>query len=540
MNVSHSVAEILTDHVTLELESIDRMYLNVYIPELQYEGGVVKFFHGHRGQPIASSALMSPMSKSFVAATERFAKEHEVPLIEFEKGQRKDDVMAERLRHFEQPDGVVFIGKAQEKASVFRTETRRNPQTGQRYPWIVRSSAMVNHYYWYCLDRDFGPFFLKFCSYFPYTAKLCLNGHEYAKRQLEQEGIAYQALDNGFASSANPQRLQAICDQLGPQQIDQLLRCWLARLPHPFTPQDRAAGYRYQLSVLQAEFSLTQILDRPLSGRIFFEEIIRENLDLGRPDKVQLIFDRRVRQQTPGCFRTRVLTEGVIPSLHVDYKNSRVKQYMKQVPGVSQAGIRTETTINNPWDFFLGKRLNNLPLLRQVGFQANRRLLEVEHLSHDCAVGEETLHQLNRPLEVNGQRTSALRTTDRRVLALWHVLVLFRLLPCGFSNRELREQVAMLTGLLPTTTTPGRMTYDLRRLRLHGIIERIPRTHRYSVTPFGLRVALFFTRTHARLYRPSVTQFNRKAPPANSPLARHFQKLEHTIDTYIREAKLAA
>jgi hypothetical protein len=97
----------------------------------------VKFFHGHRGQPIASSALMSPMSRSFVAATERFAKEHEVPLIEFEKGQRKDDVMAERLRHFEQPDGVVFIGKAQEKASVFRTETRRNPQTGQRYPWIV-------------------------------------------------------------------------------------------------------------------------------------------------------------------------------------------------------------------------------------------------------------------------------------------------------------------------------------------------------------------------------------------------------------------
>ena len=540
MNVAHSVAEILTDHVTFELESIDRMYLNVYIPELQYEGGVVKFFHGHRSQPIASSVLMSPMTKSFVAATEGFAKEHEVPLIEFEKGQRKEEVMAEQLRHFDHPEGVVFIGKAQEKASVFRTETRRNPQTSQRYPWIVRSSAMVNHYYWYCLDRDFGPFFLKFCSYFPYTAKLCLNGHEYAKRQLEQEGIAYQALDNGFASCASPQRLQAICDQLGPEQIDQLLRHWLARLPHPFTPQDRAAGYRYQLSVLQAEFSLTQILDRPLSGRIFFEEIIRENLDLGRPDKVQLIFDRHVSRRTPGRFRTRVLTEGVIPSLHVDYKNSPVKQYMKQVPGVSQAGIRTETTINNPRDFFLGKRLNNLSALRQVGFQANRRLLEVEHLSHDCTVGEETLHQLNRPLEVNGQRTSALRTTDRRVLALWHVLVLFRLLPCGFSNHDLREQVAALTGQLPTTITPGRMTYDLRRLRLHGIIQRIPRTHRYSVTPFRLRVALFFTRAHARLYRPSVTQFNSKAPPAASRLAQHFQKLEHTIDAYVREAKLAA
>jgi len=539
VNLPHSVAEILDNHVTFQLESIDRMYLNIYVPSLQYEGGVVKFFRSHRGQPIPSSALMSPMTKSFVAATERFAEEHQIPLIPFEKGQRKEDVMAERLRHFDQEEGVVFLGRAQEKAPVFRTEKRRNPQTSQRYPWILRSTAMVNHYYWYCLDRDFGPFFLKFCSYFPYTAKLCVNGHEYAKRQLEQEGITYQALDNGFASCADPQRLQAICEQLGPEQIDQLLRRWLARLPHPFTPQDHAAGYHYDLSILQAEFSLTQILDRPLSGRIFFEEIIRENLDLGRPDQVQLIFDRRVNQRTPGRFRTRVLTEGVIPSLHVDYKSSRIKQYFKQVPGVSQVGARTETTVNNPRDFYLGKRLSNLPALRQVGFQANRRLLEVERLSHDCAVGEQTLHQLNRPLEVDGQRTSALRTTDLRVLALWHLLVWFRLLPCGFCNRDLREQVAVLTGQMPTSITQGRMTYDLRRLRLHGMIERIPKTHRYQVTPFGMRAALFFTRVHARLYRPGVTQLSTKAPPENSRLALQFQKLEDTIGLYIQEANLA-
>ena len=127
-----------------------------------------------------------------------------------------------------------------------------------------------------------------------------------------------------------------------------MLRRWLARLPHPFTPQDRAAGYRYDVSILQAEFSLTQILDRPLSGRIFFEEIIRENLDLGRPDQVQLIFDRRVHQRTPGRFRTRVLTQGVIPSLHVDYKSSRIKQYFKQVPGVSQVGARTPNHRQQP------------------------------------------------------------------------------------------------------------------------------------------------------------------------------------------------
>src|SRR5262249_1069507 len=163
-----------------------------------------------------------------------------------------------------------------------------------------------------------GPFFLKFCTYFPYNAKLCLNGHEYVKRQLAKEGIAFEALDNGIFSCADPKRLQQLCDGLSAAKIDVLLRKGLPRLPHPVPDQDPKGGYRDDVSILQAEFSLTHVLDRPRSGRVFFEEVIRENLDLGRPDQVQLIFDRRVTRQTPGRFRTRVLTEGVTPSLHID------------------------------------------------------------------------------------------------------------------------------------------------------------------------------------------------------------------------------
>lgn len=294
MSVPRSVAEILPQHVTLEVESIDRMYLNVYVPQLQRERGVVAFFCYHRGHPFASSALMEPISKAFIRAIEAFATREGVPLFTFSPGQKKDDVMAEHLARFPAQEGVLFIGKAREKTAVFRTEKRKNPATGQRYPWIVRSTAMVNHYYVYCVDRDFGPFFLKFCSYFPYTAKLCLNGHEYVKRQLAQRGIAYEALDNGILACADPRRLQALCDGLSAQKIEALLRKWLHRLPHPFAPQDRRAGYQYDCSILQAEFSLTQVLDRPLTGRLFFEAVIRENLDLGRPDHVQLIFARRL------------------------------------------------------------------------------------------------------------------------------------------------------------------------------------------------------------------------------------------------------
>jgi hypothetical protein len=181
-----------------------------------------------------------------------------------------------------------------------------------------------------------------------------------------------------FFCCADPKRMQQIADGLSAAKIDALARKWLKKLPHPYTAADRKAGYLYDISILQAEFSLTQVLDRPQTGRVFFEQVIRENLDIGRADQVQLIFDRRVQRNTPGRFRTRVLTQGVVPSLHVDYKNTKIKQYHKE-----GRALRTETTINNTRDFAIGKRLVNLPALRQIGFSANRRLLNVQRLSHD-------------------------------------------------------------------------------------------------------------------------------------------------------------
>jgi hypothetical protein len=287
--VPRTVAEVLADHVTLELECIDRMYLNVYVPKLQFVNGVVSFLRKHRGHQFASSALMEPISRKFVTSIERFAAEEGVPMLRFAKGQRKDDVAHEYLLKFAKDEGVLFIGKAQERTAVFRTEKRRNPETGMTYPWVVRATAMVNHFYVYAVDSDFGPFFIKFSSYFPYTAKLCINGNEWAKRQAAKAGVDFEALDNGFANCDDPKHLQRICSRLGARQIDRLLRKWLRKLPHPFTPADRQAGYRYDISVLQAEFSLTQMLDQPVSGRVFFEEVIRENIDIGRPDRVSAI-----------------------------------------------------------------------------------------------------------------------------------------------------------------------------------------------------------------------------------------------------------
>ena len=292
--------------------------------------------------------------------------------------------------------------------------------------------------------------------------------------------------------------------------------------------------------MLQAEFSLTQMLDSPVSGRIFFDQLIRDNLDLGRPDRVSLIFGRKIirkgRRATPGRFRTRVITDGVTPSLHVDYKNSKIKQYHK----LGKA-LRTETTINETADFGVAKGLSHLPELKEIGFTASRRLLDVQRISHDPAEGAAALAALNNPVtSPAGTRTAGMRVTDPRTQALLAALCLFRLLPNGFTNRDLRTCLAPLLGLTPEAMTSGQISYDLRRLRIHGLIERIRGTFRYQVTEAGIRQALFLTRLTQRLLITGLAELAPPDPPAHSRLRAAARAYDAAIDDLARQSGLAA
>jgi hypothetical protein len=536
VTVPRSVADVLAEHVVFEVECIDRMYLNAYVPQLQYAAGLVGYLRRQLGLPINSTAPLAKITDAFTAAVHRFARDRGVPWVDFVKGQRKDDVMHEQLACFTAAghgEGVVFVGRAQEKTPLFRTEKRRDQQ-GKSYPWIVKSTGMVNHFYFYCVDDDFGPFFLKFCSYFPYNAKLCINGNHWAQRQAAKAQVAFTPMDNAFATVDDAAALQRICVALGPEQIDALLRKWLAILPHPFTGADRAAGYRYDISILQAEFSLTQMLDRPVTGRIFFEQVIRDNLAIGRPDQVSLIFNRRIRKDTPSRFRTRIITEGVTPSLHVDYKHTTIKQYHKE-----GRALRTETTINDTRDFGIGKRLTHLPALREIGFSANRRLLGVQRLDHDPITGTAALAAVTDPVTTaNGTRVPGLALGRQRSHALFSAILIFRLQPAGFTNRELRTLTAQLRGLEPEAISTGQMTYDLRRLRLHGLIDRIPHTHRYHLTDTGLPTAMFLTRIHDRLLPTGLAHLT--DPTTTGPLRTAATTYQQAIDTLAHHNGLAA
>jgi hypothetical protein len=220
--------------------------------------------------------------------------------------------------------------------------------------------------------------------------------------------------------------------------------------------------------------------------------------------------------------------------LNVYYKHTRIKQYHKE-----NRALRTGTTINNTYDFGIGRRLHNLPKLREVGFAANRRLLKIEQLSHDCMLAEDTFQAINRPVEVGRQRASGLRFADVRVHALWRAIILFRQLAEGFRAADLRRHLAALSGRDPEAISQGAITYQLRRLRLHGLIERLPNSMRYRVTAFGFRAALFFTRLYNRLLRPGLAAALPALRAVDAPIKRAFDKIDTEVTAWIKRTQLA-
>jgi hypothetical protein len=524
-----NVNDVLDGHVTLDVECLDRIYLNAYVPNLQVAGQVVLFLTQHLGNPIPSPAVFTKIGNAFRAAVERFAATHQIPVVRFAKDARKQEVMRPHLEAATKP-GVVAIGVAQEFQSVFTGYDRTAGKPGPPSFTFAKADRRVSVYYFYVLDRDFGPGFIKLCSYFPYPAKVWVNGHEWAKRQTHAAGITFTELANGFAACEDPERLQAICDRLGAADIQAFFDRWLARIPTPLTLADQGAGYWWELSMRQIEVSRTLVFDQPRRARAFFEALVADNLDLGRPDEVKLIFDRRirkVRKDTLGSFATKIVTRGTEVAVNVFYKHSRIKQYLKE-----RRALRVETVINSPTDLGCQRRLRNLDQLQAKARAANQRLLTIERVGQGCAIETATFERISQPSVEEGQRTGALRFGDPRVMALAGALCILLNAVVGFTNRSLRAQVSGLLGGAYTTT---QMTYDLRRLRLKGLIRRIERTNRYVLTPEGVRVAIFYTKLHNRLLGPLLAA---DRPPALPELREALHLIDRQVNDYTQRARM--
>jgi hypothetical protein len=531
--MAHTVAaaELLDGQVVLDIECLDRIYLSGFVNSLQTPGGVIYFLHEHRGMPIASPAVFTQIGDRFRRSVGSFAEANHIPVVRFKSGQRKAEVMQPYL---EQAAGtgrsqVAAIGVAQEPQVVW-TARQRDTDPGKPPQFsFTKENRRVTAYYFYLWDEEFGDAFIKICAYFPYPVKVWVNGHEWAKRQAARAGISFTELSNGFAAASDPDGLQAICDRLQPGTIRVFFERWLARLPVPLTPADQAAGFWWELTMRQVEVSRTLVFAAPRHARAFFEALVADNLDLGRPEHAEIVFKRSPRGgKAGGVFKTAIDRHATAVTLNIFYKHSRIKQYMKD-----GRALRIETVINDAYDLGCGRLLHNLTELQARGRDCNRKLLHAERAGQGCVLANPVFERIAHPtVDAAGRRAPAMRFGDFRVQALAGALASSLCAVTGITNRSLR---ALMTGLASTPYSMTQASYDLARLRRNGLITRRPHTNTYDLTPDGLAFAIFYTKVHDRVLAPLFAVGQPQAPP---PLQAALRTIEHHIDERLARSRL--
>ena len=508
-----TAGQMVAGHVSLDVSCLDRLYLTGFVAKLQTPGGVVWFLHDHRGNPITSPALFERIGTKFRADMKDWAQANGVPVVTFKAGDRKTDVMAPYLQAAAAAttSKVVALGRAQEFASVWTARRRDTDPGGCPQFSFRKEQRRVSVFYVYIWDERMGPGFIKICTYFPYPIKVWVNGHEWAKRQAAAAGIGFTELSNGFAGCTDPAGLQEICDRFGPGTVQVWFERWMARIPLPLTGADRDAGFWWDLSMRQIETSRTLVFDDDVHARAFFEALLVENMDLGRPENVELLFRRGQRLGRPttapvGGFKTKIDQRCELVTLNVFYKNSRLKQYLKD-----GRALRIETVVNDPRDLRCNRLLGNLPQLQAKARAINDRLLDTEAVGQGSALVSPVIERITRPTVTDdGRKAPALRFGDLRVQALAGALAGMLMAVTGITNQTLR---GWMTGLLGRPYSMNQACYDLARLARNGLITRIPGRNRYVLTRDGLLFAHLYTKIYDHVLRPLAATDRPNAPP---------------------------
>ena len=534
-SVPVTVNDVLDGHVQLDLDCLDRLYLHGYLAQLQVGGQVIQFLQ-HRGYPVPSPACLQQIGDAFRRRVASFADANHIPVVPLKAADRNIEVMKPYLDRAAATgrSQVAAVGVAQEVQRVFIS--RQRPTDPGKCPQFSfdKKDRRVTVYYFYLWDAAFGPAFIKMCTYCPWPMKIWVNGHEWAKQQCRKAGLGFTELSNGFASCDDPAVLQKICDALQPGTIGVFFQRWLSRLPVPLGAADQQAGYWWELSMAQVEVSRTLVFTSSRHARTFFEALVTDNLDLGRPDTIEIIFDRRIvtgrQRATQGTFKTKVVTRGTEVTINAFYRHSRIKQYLKD-----GRALRIETVINSPTDLRIGRRIACLDELQDAARAINARLLDTERAGQGCVLANPVFERIAHPtVDAAGRRATAMRFGDSRVQALAGALCVTLCAVTGITNRSLR---ALMTGLLGAPYGMNQASYDLARLRRNGLITRRPHANTYDLTADGLRFAIFYTKVHDRVLTPLFAAGQPQAPPQ---LRTALHEIEQLIDTRLAEARLPA
>jgi len=523
------MAEVCKEWIAFRYSCIDRLILNAYIPRMQTPAAMAVFLREVCGKPILSGWVFKDLTERFVDRINQFAAASQVDILQVKGKTRPGELGQKHLEAARRAGrtGLIVILKHQEQARVFASEHRGGRDTNF---WVKQDFRVVNHYYFYFRDPEYGSGFVRICSYPPFSARIWVNAHGYIKRQLEAQNISFRADQNCFLETDDPKALQQAADRFNRELVEKIARKWLRWLPDPLTPEQRNAGYHTELSVYQAEFCHNLVFKSGHKLNPMYDQLLRDQLHMGQADMVQVVFDRRIRRNTPTDFFTRIVRHDSMACIKIPYKSSWMKQYNK-----SGRVLRTEMVVGNPNDFGVKKRLVHLDYLQTVASHAIKRFSKAQAAAMSAALDRSTFEQLITPSTHRGKRAAALRIGapgEMRVLeAVGCAGLIFR----AFSNADLRDVMIRRLGTEPAEVSAGQVGYRLRKLRGKGLVRKVPHHNRYTLTDKGYRIVIFLLKIHSRVLGPPLDTL---ASPARDllhqskhPIDKALARLNDNFDT---------
>jgi hypothetical protein len=485
------------ESIRFEYSCFDRILLNAVIQPLQQPAIIVGYLDRYRQVSAITKAYFRQVSESYHRWVEELASTRGIPIVEPPKGVRREQWVEPYYQALGAQDGLAVILKSRENARV--AVSYATVAGGNRIEVCPR---FIWQYYFYLRDRDFGRLFVRICPYFPFNARLCLNGHEWLARRMQAEGITFEQQSNAFVVCSDPARLQQLADALTAEQVGACAERWLAELVPFFTAAERRFhGCGHRLFVSQVEYCTNLVFDERASVDRLAERLLDLNRAIGRPDKLSTVFGRRITTRYAGTLKTQIADYHLgNPVIRSEYKQGSIKQYVRD-----ERLLRTETTSYHTPDLGIAKAVQHLPELRQTMSAINERYLTAQQDVLETYIDRGQLARLRTAtVSPSGRRTPGLKLDDPRLLAIMQAVTRFVHLARGgrFRTRDLHRPTADALGQTTQTYTLAQLRYDLAKLRAKGLVVKAAGTQTYRLTDDGFRVCVLFLKVAHRIYAP--------------------------------------
>jgi len=529
------------DSIRWHYRCFDRILLNGLIQPFQQPERVVGFFNTYRRLYPVSRQTLRGIAEQFQHWLKAWSGKRDIPILDAPQG-RRDDFVDPYFKRAK-ADSVVVILKAREPARIMTAigdsqANRWHLQIANR--WVVQYNFYIN-------DRQWGRMFVRICPYLPFSARLCLNQHHWLANRLRQEAIAFKQCANAFLRCAMPERLQELAETLTPSDLVTCGQKWLARLTPFFTAAEREqAGCQHRLFFSQVEFCDNLIFQRRAALDKLGERLLDANRTIGRPNKITMIFGRKITKHYRGKLQTEIEDMNLPnPVIRSHYGNGFIKQYVRD-----HLILRTETASNNVNDYKVNKAVQNLPALRKTLSAVNDNYLNVQQDILETFIDRGELRKLAEPtVTAAGKRIPGLKLDHPRQLALMHALVRFAHIAAGntFTTVEIHPHVIEALGCGPEGYTLASLRYDLSKLRAKGLVAKVANSRRYQLLPRGYSICLVFLKLFERVYAPltagllrPVAADARLASQKRSQLDRLYQQVIDDLDSLVHAVGLKA